>query len=39
MSQLNIKLDRRILSHLLIGVDIEVFYYRVAVFIIVTFLL
>ena len=39
MSQLNIKLDRRILSHLFIGVDIDVFYYRIAVFIIVTFLL
>ena len=32
------KLDRRILSHLFIGVDIDLFYYRIAVFIIVTFL-
>ena len=31
------KLDRRILSHLLIGVGIDLFYYRIAVFIIVTF--
>ena len=33
------KLDRRILSYLFIGVDIDQFYYRIAVFIIVTFYL
>ena len=33
------KLDRRILSHLFIGVDIDLFCYRIAVFIIATFFL
>ena len=33
------KLDRRILSYLFIGVDIDQFYYRIAVFIILTFYL
>ena len=33
------KLDKRILSHLFIGVDIDLFCYRIAVFIIVTFFL
>ena len=33
------KLDRRILSHLFIGVEIDLFCYRIAVFIIVTFFL
>ena len=33
------KLDRRILSHLFIGVDIDLFYHRIVVFLIVTFFL
>ena len=31
------KLDRRILSHLFIGVDIDLFYYRIVVFLLPSF--